>query len=264
MDGLINSLKMHYQLDGQPRGAPIVFINSLGCNLHIWDQVTPAFTDRFRIIRYDKRGHGLSEAPPGPYSLRDHTKDLASLLSYLGVNEAVLTGISIGGLIAMDYALLNPSHARALILCDTAPKIGTVETWNERIAAVSQQGLEAMAEKIAGRWFVPSFPQEHPLEYRRSVEMLSRSSTGGYIATCATLRDADLTSSMRAIHAPTLAVCGVEDPVVSPEQTREWASCLPDARVLIIDRAAHLPCIEQPEELAKSMDQFLKEAGYGG
>ncbi len=263
MDTQINSLKIHYQLDGQPHGTPLVFINSLGCNLTIWDRVIPAFTGGFRVIRYDKRGHGLSDAPPGPYTLRDHTKDLIGLLYYLGVNEAILTGISIGGLIAMDYALLNPSHVRALVLCDTAPKIGTTETWNERIAAVSEHGLAAMAEKIVSRWFLPSFPQEHPLEYQRSLEMLSRNSKEGYLATCAALRDGDLSSSIHAIHSPALAVCGAEDPVVSPEQTREWASCLPDARVEIIDHAAHLPCIEQPDALAKSIDQFLKEAGYG-
>src|SRR5512140_761575 len=117
------SIQLHSLVDGPPNGPTLVFINSLGCNLHIWDEVAPAFTDHYRVVRYDKRGHGLSEVTPGPYTIRDHTNDLDRLLTSLDAREVVLIGISVGGLIAMDYAALKPSRVRALVLSDTAPRI---------------------------------------------------------------------------------------------------------------------------------------------
>ncbi|MGE5222041.1 MAG: 3-oxoadipate enol-lactonase [Omnitrophica WOR_2 bacterium] len=262
MFALIKSFKMHYQVDGESPGTPLVFINSLGCELHIWEGMIQPFRDRFRIIRYDQRGHGLSDVPPGPYTLRNLTDDLSALLDHLEVDEVVLIGISVGGLVAMDFALLYPARVRRLVLCDTAPRIATPEMWKERIEAVHARGLEYMSEMIISRWFLPSFHQTHPKEYRQSLEMLSNGSPEGYIATCTALRDADLGSSLQAIVAPALVLCGAGDLVVTPEQTLEWASCLPKGRVEIIDGAAHLPCIEQPEAVASAIYRFLLEDGH--
>lgn len=262
MFALKNGIRLHFKVEGQAQGTPLVFINSLGCDLHIWDKVIPSFTGRYRILRYDKRGHGLSDVPPGPYTIRDHTEDLAVLLNDLEVDKAILTGISVGGLIAMDFALQYPSRVRTLVLADTAPRIGTPEGWNERIAGVRARGLDGMAETIVGRWFLPSFPRAHPDEYRQAIEMLSRASPDGYTATCAALRDADLSSSIQSILAPTLVLCGARDQVVTPEQTRAWAASLPKGRVVMIEGAAHLPCIEQPGAVANAIGQFLQETSY--
>ncbi len=262
MYALIDQFKLYYQLDGDTQGFPLVFLNSLGCTLHIWDKVIPAFTGQYRLIRYDARGHGLSDAPPGPYTLRDETNDLASLLRSLEIDKVTLIGVSIGGLTAMNYALQYPEQVRALVVSDTAPRISTPELWEERISAVNQRGLPKMAETIVSRWFLPGFRQIDPEEYNEYLNQLSRTSQEGYIATCAALRDADLSSAIETIRAPLLALCGAGDVVVTPEQTRKWADCLPDARVQVIDGAAHLPCIEQPVIMANAIQQFLQEGAH--
>jgi 3-oxoadipate enol-lactonase len=260
MFALINHLTLHYQVDGQPDGIPLVFINSLGCDLRIWEPLIPPFKGDFRIIRYDQRGHGKSDTSPGPYTIRDHSNDLAALLADLGIDQAILVGSSVGGLIALDFALAQPAAVRALVLSDTAPKIGTTELWNERILAVQERGLDGMAEIILRRWFTPSFIEKHPAKYREILNMLLQTPLDGYIATCAALRDTELRDPiLRTIQVPTLVLCGAEDQVVTPEQTLTWAAHLRQARVEIIAGAAHLPCIEQPAIMAKLIEKFLRE-----
>ena len=136
----IDSITLHYTLDGQSTGMPLVFLNSLGTDLRIWQKVLPYFASHYRLICYDKRGHGLSDSPPGPYTLGNHTNDLAGLLAHLQVDEAVLIGDSVGGMIAIDFAASRPQQVKALVLCDTAAKIGTAEYWNERIDTLRQHG----------------------------------------------------------------------------------------------------------------------------
>ncbi len=255
----LNQVTIFYQVEGSPNGLPLVWINSLGCDLHSWDEVVPAFSDRYRILRYDRRGQGLSQTVPGPYTLHDHTRDLAQLLDRLEIDTAILTGISVGGMVAMDFALSDPGRVRALVLSDTGPTIGTPESWEERIHAVREDGLPKMAEAILKRWFAPGFAQTHPNIYQIYLDKLSHASPEGYVATCAALRDADLRDDIKRITAPTLALCGAEDLVVTPEQTRAWAARLPHSRVEVIAGAAHLPNVEQPGAMAAAIERFLKE-----
>jgi 3-oxoadipate enol-lactonase len=255
----VNNIRLNCQVEGRPRGPALVFINSLGCDLRIWERVAPAFTDRYQVLRYDKRGHGRSDAPHGPYTIRDHANDLTGLLAALEIESAALVGISVGGLIAMDFALQHPDSTRALVLSDTAPKIGTAEGWEERIRLVREKGMPAIAETVASRWFTAAFKEGRRSEYRGYLEMLSQASAEGYAATCAALRDADLRAALPAIAAPTLALVGAADQTVSPEQTRTWAASLPNARVQVIEKAAHLPCIEQPGAVSEAVRGFLKE-----
>jgi 3-oxoadipate enol-lactonase / 4-carboxymuconolactone decarboxylase len=254
---LLNNLTFHYKQDGLAFGETLVFVNSLGCDLRIWDNVVLALTSKYRIIRYDKRGHGLSDAPTGPYTIRNHSTDLEQLLDALGVETATFVGISIGGLIALDFANQHPGRVHALVLCDTAPQIGLPEFWQARMMAVEQQGLTNLAETIISRWFTSTFVQKRAAEYRGYINLLSRASQSGYMATCAALATADLRESVRGVNTPTLVICGAQDVVVSPEQSREWVASMPNARLEIIENAAHLPCIEQPEALSKLIAQFL-------
>lgn len=259
-------LTLHVALQGERPGAgsgpTLVFINSLGTDLRIWDDVLPLLDGDLPIVRYDKRGHGLSDAPAGPYTIRQLAGDLEALLDRLDVDEVIVAGISVGGMVALDFAARNPDALRALVLCDTAAKIGTADGWNQRIRSVQEHGLESMAEVILTRWFSPSFVQQRPADYRGYCNMLARCSRDGYIATCKALRDADLWESASGIQAKTLVLCGDEDPSTPPAIVRRLAERLPDAQFDTIPGAAHLPCIEQPAATAARINRFLQENGY--
>lgn len=255
----INGNTFHYVREGLTDGPPLVCVNSLGTDLRMWDGLVPYFAGRYQIIRYDKRGHGLSDAPPGPYALGDHTADLAQLLEHLNLDEAVLVGDSVGGMIVLDFALRYPERVRALIACDTAAKIGTADYWNERITAVRTLGIAPLAEAILSRWFSPAFARQEPAAYRGYYNMLTRTPQEGYAATCEAIRDADLRPQVGQIALPVLVLCGAEDGATPPALVRVLAEELPNGRFALIDHAGHLPSIEQPATMAAVIDEFLGE-----
>lgn len=258
----IGSHTLHYRLDGQAAtvtGPPLVFINSLGSDLRIWDGLIADFAERFPLIRYDQRGHGLSDCPPGPYTLRDHTDDLAGLLAHLQAPAAILIGVSVGGMIALDFAHQHPERVQGLVLCDTGAKIGTVEYWSERSSAVRQGGLAPLAPMILARWFSSTFAATAPAAYRGYANMLTRTPVEGYAATCEALRDADLREVVRSINLPALVLCGAEDLATPPSLGRELAAALPNAHFALIPQAGHLPSLEQPKALATAIQHFLME-----
>lgn len=256
---IVNGITLHYKVDGPAETPSLVFLNSLGTDLRMWDQIIPRFADRFRLIRLDKRGHGLSDAPSGPYTLRDHTNDLAGLLDQLGVDTPILIGDSVGGMIALDYAITRPEKVKALVLCDTAAKIGTAEMWNERIDTLRAHGMAYLAPAILPRWFSPGFKESDPAAYQGYHNMLVRTPLEGYIATCQAIREADLRESVTTLHLPALVICGAADAATPPDLVRGLAEALPHARFEIIEGAGHLPSIEQPAALAEAIDHFLKE-----
>jgi 3-oxoadipate enol-lactonase len=255
----VNGITLHIQQDGNPDGLPLVFINSLGTDFRIWNDVITAFTGDYNIVRYDKRGHGLSDAPTPPYTIRNHSTDLGGLLDALQLDKVVLVGISVGGVIALDYTAQNPERVKALVLCDTFPKIGTTEMWNSRIQTVLEHGIAHIGEAILMRWFPPSFKAQNPAAYDGYFNMLTRTPVAGYTGTCMALRDADLTEAARGIQQPTLVLCGAEDGSTPPELVRGLTAILPNARYHEIVGAGHLPCIEQPQVVAKLIEDFLKE-----
>lgn len=255
----VNGVTLHIEQVGNSDRLPLVFINSLGTDFRIWNDVIPAFTPDHYIVRYDKRGHGLSDSPPAPYTIRDHSQDLAELLDTLQLNDVVLIGVSVGGMIAMDYAAQYPERVRALVLCDTFPKIGTTELWNERIRNVQEHGITHIAEAILTRWFPPSFREQHPATYRGYYNMLTRTPVAGYTGTCMALRDADLTEAVRTIQKPALILCGSEDGSTPPQLVSGLTAILPNARYHEIAGAGHLPMVEQPSVVATEITKFLKE-----
>jgi 3-oxoadipate enol-lactonase len=239
----------------------VVFANSLGTDLRVWDAVLPLLPPGLRLIRYDKRGHGLSDSPPAPWRIEDFADDLAGILDALGVTGAAVVGLSVGGLIAQAFAARRPDLARVLILSGTAAKIGTPELWNERIRVVESDGIAALADPILERWFSARFRAENPaLALWRN--MLTRSPAVGYAATCAAIRDADLTESTRTLRLPTLAMVGDADGSTPPDLVRDTAALIPGARLEVIAGAGHLPGVEQPETVARLIGNFLKETGH--
>jgi 3-oxoadipate enol-lactonase len=258
-----NGIVLHYQIQGRQEGPTIVFLNSLGSDLRIWQEVVPAFAERFRIVLYDKRGHGLSDAPPAPYTIDDHADDLLALLDHLGVRSAVLVGLSVGGMIAQRLAVRTPERVEALVLCDTAAKIGTLEMWSERISAVELAGIGSIADRILDRWFTQSFRETRVEDFTGWKNMLVRMPAHGYAGTCASVRDADLSADAGRIKAPTLCVVGDQDGSTPPDLVRQTADLIPGARFAIIRDAGHIPCIEQPAALVALIDHHLREAGRG-
>lgn len=252
-----NGLTTHYLREGNRDGIPLVFINALGTDLRIWDGVVPNLLERYPVIRYDKRGHGLSDCPPAPYSIRDFSNDLLGLLDHLEVLQATLVGISVGGMIALDFAVLCPERVHALVLCDTAPKIGTADLWNDRINTLRAHGMQSMADAILSRWFAPSFKEQSPASYRGYYNMLTRTPVEGYTGTCEAIRDADLTGAVKAIPARALALCGAEDVSTPPDAVRKLVELMPDVKFQEIPGAGHLTCVEQPDVVTTGIERFV-------
>ena len=255
----IGGVVHHYLVEGRDSPPTLVFSNSLGTDLRIWDALIPHLLNHFRIVRYDKRGHGLSDVVKPPYSIDDLAQDLVGLLDALSINEAVVCGISVGGLITQRLALAHPHRVRALVLCDTGARIGSSASWEERINTVRANGLKLLVAPSMERWFTPAYRERCPTDVRGYSNMLLTTSVDGYVGTCCALRDADLTSEASRIKQPTLVLGGDQDVAARPELGEQLARLIPHARFSLIQRAAHLPCIELPEAVVERMMRFFGE-----
>jgi 3-oxoadipate enol-lactonase len=258
----INGTLLHYRLVG-PEGAPaLAFVNSLGTDARIWDDVIATLSAHYRCLSYDKRGHGLSDAPAGDYRLDDHLDDLEGLLDHVGINRAVMVGVSIGGVISEGFALRAPQRVAGLVLCCTAPRMGDPAMWATRIETARSKGLAPMVDAIMERWFSPGFRKDRPVELAGWRNLFLRTDPQGYANTCATLRDTDLSASIAAITAPTLIVAGDADLAAPLELVRNGLA-IPGARLEVIEGVGHLPSLEQPVILTGLIQHFLKEVGHG-
>ena len=257
----INDVTLHHQLIGAPEGRPVlVFINSLGTDFRIWRDVIVQFAGDAAIVAYDKRGHGLSDTGTTPYAMEDHVADLAGLLDHLNVRNAVICGVSVGAMIAQGLALSRPDLVRALVLCGAVSKAGEAAVWNGRIDTVNEQGIAGLADATMERWFTAAFRSPDNAAFSGYLNMLLRSPVEGYTATCAALRDADLTESTRALKVPTLCIVGDQDGSTPPDLVRSTADLIDGARFEIVEGAGHLPCIEQPEKTARLIGDFLSRS----
>ncbi|MGN6548531.1 MAG: 3-oxoadipate enol-lactonase [Pararhizobium sp.] len=260
----VNGVTLHYQVIGAAEGAPLlVFSNSLGTDFRIWRDVIVRFVGECAILTYDKRGHGLSDVGEAPYSMDDHVDDLAALLDHLGRSEAIVCGVSVGGMIAQGLAARRPDLVKALILCDTAPKIGTAEGWDERIAAIEANGIESIADPILQRWFTAGYRVPSNQAFRGYRNMLTRQPPAGYTGTCAALREADLSETSALLDIPVICVVGEEDGSTPPDLVLSMAKLIPNARYEVIKGAGHIPSIEQPEALVAIIKAFMKEFDLG-
>ncbi len=246
-------------MDQGSAGLPVlVFANSLGTDFRIWDGVVARLGPRFRTLRYDMRGHGLSDIGRTPYTIDDHAADLAALLDRRSVAQATVVGLSVGGQIALGLAARRPDLVSGLVLLDTAHRIGTPEAWNARIAAVETGGLEAIADAVLERWLSPDYRHNHPAMIPLWRNMLTRTPAEGYAGTCAALRDADLTEAAAGIRVPTLCLCGTLDLATPPDLVRAMAALIPDAEFRLIPCTGHLPCIERPARIAALLRRFAE------
>lgn len=253
----IHDAHIHYKVSG-PQDAPIVvFSNSLGTDLAMWDLQVAALSNEFRILCYDGRGQGQSAATAGPYSIAQLADDLIQLLDRLQLQTVHVCGLSMGGMVGMSIALREPDRLRKLILCNTAPKIGTPETWNARINAVRTGGMAAVVESVLERWFTSDFRTMSPEALEQTRQMLLRSPLEGYVACCAAVRDMDARESIASIRIPTLIISGTQDPVTPPSDAQYMADKIGGALYKEIP-AAHLSNIEAVDVFTMEVSRFLK------
>lgn len=253
-------VSLHYREDGDPQGPPVVFANSLGTDLRLWDSVVSLLPQKLRIIRFDKRGHGLSSCPPAPYSMGSLVTDAEALLDHLKIRDCVFVGLSIGGMIAQGLAVKRMDQVRAMVISNTAAKIGTTEMWNDRIATIRAGGIEALADTIMERWFSKEFRATPELELWRN--MLVRTPVDGYSGCSAAIAGTDFYTTTASLTLPTLAIAGSEDGSTPPDLVRETAELIKGSRFELIRGAGHLPCVEKPEEYAGHLTNFLKDIGH--
>jgi 3-oxoadipate enol-lactonase len=252
--------ELNYQLEG-PAGAPVLVLsNSLGTDLHMWDAQMPAFTEHFRVLRYDTRGHGHSLVSEGFYSIEQNGRDVLALLDALDVAKAHFCGLSMGGLIGQWLAINAGERLDKLVLCNTAAKIASPEVWNPRIDSVLRDGqaaMQALRDASIARWFTAEFAIAEPAQVESVVAMLAQTSPQGYAANCAAVRDADYREQLGAIRAPTLIVAGSADPVTTVADGRFMAERISGARLLAL-HAAHLSNVEAGEAFTRPVLDFLK------
>lgn len=252
-----NGILTHVVESGPADGLPLLFSNSLGTDLRVWDKVLPLLPPGLRIIRYDTRGHGLSSCPPAPYHMGALVSDAAALLDALEVKGAVIVGLSVGGIIAQGLAAERPDLLRGMVLCDTAAKIGTADMWQDRIDAVHEGGIEALATATMERWFSADFLTDRADELAGWRNMLTRTPVDGYVGCGAAIAQSDLMESTSRLRLPTLALGGSEDGATPPDLVRETADLIPGSSFHVIQGAGHLPCVEAPEIVATLIAGFL-------
>ena len=255
-----NGVELHVALSGPETGPAVVFSNSLGTDLRVWDGLIPHLPPGLRLVRYDTRGHGLSEETPGPYGIDMLADDAGALIDALGLGKVVFVGLSIGGLIGQSLAARRPDLLAGLVISNSAAKIGDGAMWDARIEAIRRNGLAGIAEPTMERWFSPAFCAgggDGP--WRR---MLERQPQGGYVACCEAIAGADLTAAARGLGLPVQVIAGGHDGATPPDLVRVTADLIPGARFGVIGNAAHLPCVETPAAHAAILSRFLKEIGH--
>ena len=256
----LGDINVHYRIDGTPDGPTVVFANSLGTDLRLWDPILAHLPKGLRLIRYDMRGHGLTTCPDAPYSMGTLVGDAERLMDHLDVRDAVFVGLSIGGMIAQGLAVKRLDLIRAMVLSNTAMKIGTPDMWQDRIEAVRSGGIKALEASILERWFSKSFRQSPELALWR--EMLVRQPSEGYMGCSAAISGTDFYSTTASLTLPTLAIAGSEDGSTPPDLVRETADLVKGSRFALIRGAGHLPCVEKPREYADILTGFLKDIAH--
>lgn len=252
-------ITIHYVLEG-PENAPVVMLsNSLGTSLAVWDAQAAALRGKYRVLRYDTRGHGLTDvtqAGTTGYSMDQLADDAAALIKALGLKRVHLCGLSIGGMLGQRLAAKSPELFASLILCDTAPYMNP-HVWDERIAVIRKDGLEVVAEATMERWFTKRFRDAQPAAVQGIRNMLVRTPAEGYIGCAYAIRNMDLRPDDAKIICPTLIVVGEDDQATPVSASREMNAAIKGSKLVIIPQSAHIVTIEQPDALTRALGEFL-------
>lgn len=256
----VNNVALHYDLRRADIQKPVlVFINSLGTDFRIWENVRERLGDDVTSLVYDKRGHGLSDVGETPYTIELLANDLIGLLELLDLRKTIICGLSVGGLIAQAVYAARSDLVAGLVLSSTAHKIGDRELWDVRISAVANDGLRGILENTMARWFTDAFRRPDHDIYRGYCNMFARQPPDGYVATCAAIREANFGQTARNVMVPTICLVGDQDGSTPPTLVRELADLIPGAGFSVISGCGHLPCVEQPDAFVGLVRRFLHE-----
>jgi 3-oxoadipate enol-lactonase len=258
-----NGLWFNVAVDG-PSGAPwLTFSNSHATDLSLWDEQAARLHDRFRVLRYDARGHGGTEATQGVYDFDLLAGDVVALWDALGISHSHYVGLSLGGTTGIEVALRYPDRVASLAACDcrcnATPEFSA--SWDPRISAAQRDGLEALVEPTIQRWFTPAFREQNPPVLEKVRGMIRRTCVAGYVGCAEALKRIDCEPRLPEIRCPTLFLTGEKDPSAPPDLVGRWRSLVSGSRLAVIPNAAHLTNIEQPEAFNAALDEFLSAVG---
>ncbi|WP_417426990.1 3-oxoadipate enol-lactonase [Hoeflea sp.] len=249
--------RIHYRIEGKGEQT-LLFVNSLGQSLAMWDQQVESLKDEFRIIRYDHRGHGSSEPDGEAATIEDLSLDTIAVLDAAGLSNVHFVGLSLGGMIGQQIALDEPQRLLSLTLCATATHLPPPEGWEQRAVTALAEGMEPFVETSRGRWFTAAFCQSAPALVDAALDDLRRVDTRGYAACCRAIRDFDVRGRVHSITIPTLLVAGMEDPSTPPRLLQDLHDQMSGSRYEIVDDAAHLLNIEQASTISHLIRQFTR------
>lgn len=252
-----NGARIAYRIDG-PEGAPAVMLsNSLMSTHAMWDPQVAALTERFRVLRYDTRGHGRSEVTPGPYTIELLADDAAALVEATGLGAVHFVGLSMGGMVGQQLAVRHPRRVLSLSLCDTASEMPPRSMWEGRFETARRQGIAGLVDSTIQRWFVPSFIAREPDAIAWVRSMILETTPEGYIACASAVRDMSQTHILRQIRVPTQVIVGRDDPACTLAASQLLHAEIAGSTLHVIDDAAHLSNIEKPEQFTRLLLDFL-------
>lgn len=249
----MTAVELHAVVEGREDAPVVLLAGSLGSTLEMWDAQVPALAERFRVVRYDARGHGRSPAPPGPYGIDDLVDDAVVLLDRLGVARAHVVGLSLGGMMALRLAAREPDRVDRLAVLCTSSLLGPRSAWEDRARLVRAQGTSAVAATVVQRWFTSAVRAERPGLVEAMEAMVAATSAEGYAACCEAIAAMDLRRDLARVVAPTLAVAGADDPATPPEHLAVIADGVASGQLLVLAQAAHLANVEQPAAVTAAL-----------
>lgn len=261
MKARTNGIELHYTVEGE--GPWLVMSHSLACNSHMWDPQLPLLARRFRVLRFDTRGHGQSDAPAGAYTLEALADDVKGLLDALGIGAAHWAGLSMGGMIGQTFALKYPGVLRSLVLADTTSRYPpeAAPIWAERIKIAETRGMEPLVQPTLERWFTAAYRETHPAEVARIADMIRATPVTGYVGCSHAIPRINLTARLAEIEVPALVIVGEQDAGTPPAMAREIQENLPGSELVIIPSAAHLANVEQPAAFDAALVRFYDRIG---
>lgn len=250
-------MNLHATLDGPPQAPVLLLGNSVGTTPRVWDAQFPVLAKHFRVVRFDHRGHGTSWAPPGPWSIADLGRDVLDLLDELGIERASFAGLSIGGMVGIWLAAHAPARIDRLVLMCTSAHLDAESAWRQRAATVRSSGMAVIADAVVARWFTPGFAARRPNVVDEFTEMLAGIPPQGYAGCCEALATVDLRADLAAVRAPTLVVSAACDLAIPPAHGRRIADAIGGSRFVVVDDAAHIAPVEQPDRLTRVLLDHL-------